>query len=427
MPPPGMPVRQRSGPSLTYGESVSDFSPAPGLRPWQRTAAGAGLLAADGTIAATIFAEMSALAARTGAINLGQGFPDEDGPAEVLEAARQAISDGVNQYPPGIGMPVLREAIATHQRRWYGLEVDAASEVLVTAGATEALAATILALVDEGDEVVTFEPYYDAYAALIARAGGVHRTVPLRFPEWRPDATELEAAITDRTRMILVNSPHNPTGTVLGDDILDRVVELAVRHDAVIVTDEVYEHLTFGIPHHPIATRPGARERTITISSGGKTFSTTGWKIGWLTAPAHLVTSVLAVKQYLTFVNGAPFQPAIATGLGLPDAVFADAAAALRAKRDVLASGLEAAGFELSLPDAGYFVVADAASLGYEDGAALCRELPERIGVVGVPVSAFVHPDRQQGAYGSLVRFAFCKRRYVLEEASARLAGLSAR
>ncbi len=423
--------RQRNRRTLTYGESVSDFSPGPALRPWQRTAAGAGLLAADGTIAATIFAEMSALAAHTGAINLGQGFPDEDGPAEVLEAARQAIADGVNQYPPGIGAPVLREAIAAHQRRWYGLEVDAASEVLVTAGATEALAATILALVDTGDEVVTFEPYYDAYAALIARAGGVHRTVPLHWSteqhgaDWRPDLAELDAAVTDRTRIILVNSPHNPTGTVLDDETLDRVVELANRHDAIIVTDEVYEHLTFGVPHHPIATRPGARERTITISSAGKTFSTTGWKIGWLTAPAHLVTSVLAVKQYLTFVNGAPFQPAIATGLALPDAVFTDAAADLRAKRDVLSHGLEEAGFVIALPESGYFIVADAAPLGADDGAAFCRELPALAGVVGVPVSAFVHPDRQ-AAYRSLVRFAFCKRHDVLEEASARLAGLSA-
>ncbi|MEV1130304.1 aminotransferase class I/II-fold pyridoxal phosphate-dependent enzyme [Agromyces sp. NPDC049794] len=411
---------------------MSDFSPAPGLRPWQRTAAGAGLLAADGTIAATIFAEMSALAQRTGAINLGQGFPDEDGPAEVLEAARQAIADGVNQYPPGIGAPVLREAIAAHQARWYGIEVDAASEVLVTAGATEALAATILALVDIGDEVVTFEPSYDAYAALIARAGGVHRAVPLHWSseqhrrDWRVDLAELEATVTDRTRMILVNSPHNPTGTVLADEVLDRIIELAVRHDAVIVTDEVYEHLTFGVPHRPIATRPGARERTITISSGGKTFATTGWKIGWLTAPADLVTSVLAVKQYLTYVNGAPFQPAIALGLGLPDAVFTDAAATLRAKRDVLATGLEAAGFTVALPDAGYFIVADAAPLGYDDGAVFCRELPERAGVVGVPVSAFVHPDRRH-AYRNLVRFAFCKRRDVLEEASSRLAALSAR
>lgn len=423
---PSTPLRQRSGVSLTYGESVSDFSPAPGLRPWQRTAAGAGLLAADGSIAATIFAEMSALAQHTGAINLGQGFPDEDGPAEVLEAARQAIADGVNQYPPGIGAPVLREAIAAHQARWYGLHVDAASEVLVTAGATEALAATILAHVDTGDEVVTFEPSYDAYAALIARAGGVHRPVPLRFPDWHVDLAELDAAVTDRTRLILVNSPHNPTGAVLGDEVLGRIIELAERHDALIVTDEVYEHLTFGAAHRPIATMPGARDRTITISSGGKTFATTGWKIGWLTARADLVTSVLAVKQYLTYVNGAPFQPAIALGLGLPDAVFTDAAGTLHAKRDVLAAGLEAAGFTVALPDAGYFIVADAAPLGYDDGAVLCRELPERAGVVGVPVSAFVHPDRQQ-AYRSLVRFAFCKRRDVLEEASTRLAALSAR
>ena len=404
--------------------SVSDFSPALGLRPWQRTAAGAGLLADDGGVAATIFAEMSALAGRTGALNLGQGFPDEDGPAEVLEAARDAIAAGVNQYPPGIGAPVLREAIAAHQTRWYGLEVDADREVLVTAGATEALAATILALVDTGDEVVTFEPWYDAYGALVARAGGIHRTVPLRFPGWRPDHDELRAAVTDRTRVILVNSPHNPTGAVLDAETLALVVELATRHDAIIVTDEVYEHLTFGAPHTPVATLPGAWERTVSISSGGKTFSTTGWKIGWLTGPAHLVTSVLAVKQYLTYVNGAPFQPAIAVGLGLPDAFFADAAASLRAKRDVLAAGLESAGFAVSLPQAGYFVVADAAPLGYADGTVLCRELPERAGVVGVPVSAFVHPDRR-GAYASLVRFAFCKRREVLDEAAERLAALA--
>ena len=408
---------------MTYGVSVSDYSPAPGLRPWQRTAAGAGLLADDGGVAATIFAEMSALATRTGALNLGQGFPDEDGPVEVLEAARDAIAAGVNQYPPGIGMPVLRHAIAAHQRRWYGLELDPDREVLVTAGATEALAATILALVDTGDEVVTFEPWYDAYGALVARAGGVHRTVPLRFPDWRPDHDELRTAVTDRTRMIVVNSPHNPTGAVLDPETLALVVELATRHDAIIVTDEVYEHLTFGVPHTPIATLPGAWERTVSISSGGKTFSTTGWKIGWVTGPAELVTSVLAVKQYLTYVNGAPFQPAIALGLGLPDAFFADAAAALRAKRDVLAAGLEAAGFAVSLPRAGYFVVADAAPLGYADGTVLCRELPDRAGVVGVPVTAFVHPDRR-GAYASLVRFAFCKRREVLDEAAARLTRL---
>ncbi|MGW9630447.1 aminotransferase class I/II-fold pyridoxal phosphate-dependent enzyme [Agromyces sp. NPDC055520] len=409
---------------------MSDFSPASGLAPWQRTAAGAGLLAADGTIAATIFAEMSALAARTGAINLGQGFPDEDGPAEVLEAARRAISDGVNQYPPGIGMPVLCEAIAAHQRRWYGIELDAASEVLVTTGATEALAATLLAFVDADDEVVTFEPYYDAYAAIIARAGGVHRTVPLHWSRepgagWQPDHDELRAAVTDRTRVILVNSPHNPTGAVFDAETLALVVELADRHDALIVTDEVYEHLTFGAVHTPIATLPGARERTISISSAGKTFSTTGWKIGWLTAPAELVTAVLAVKQYLTYVSGAPFQPAVAVGLGLPDSVFVDAAATLSAKRELLAAGLTAAGFAISLPQAGYFIIADASPLGYDDGGALCRALPDLAGVVGVPVTAFVHPDRQS-AYSGLVRFAFCKRREVLEEAAARLARLSA-
>ncbi|WP_354243685.1 aminotransferase class I/II-fold pyridoxal phosphate-dependent enzyme [Agromyces sp. PvR057] len=413
---------------------MSDLPPIPRvhpssserLRPWQRTAAGAGLLGPDGGIAATIFAEMSALATRTGAINLGQGFPDEDGPAAVLEAARQAIADGVNQYPPGTGMPVLREAVARHQERWYGIEVDPAAEVLVTAGATEALAATILALVDDGDEVVTFEPYYDAYAALIARAGGVHRTVPVRFPDWRPDLDELASVVGPRTRLIIVNSPHNPTGAVFDAEVLAKVVELAERHDAVIVTDEVYEHLVFDGAHVPIASLPGARERTVTISSGGKTFSTTGWKIGWLVAPAHLVTSILAVKQYLTYVNGAPFQPAIATGLDLPDAVFTDAAAALAAKRDVLAAGLLAAGFAISLPAAGYFIVADAAPLGFDDGAELCRRLPELAGVVGVPISAFVHPERRADTR-SLVRFAFCKRLEVLQEASTRLAGLGAR
>ncbi|WP_312855131.1 aminotransferase class I/II-fold pyridoxal phosphate-dependent enzyme [Agromyces agglutinans] len=402
------------------------------LAPWQRTAAGAGLLAADGSVRETIFAEMSAIAARTGAINLGQGFPDEDGPAEVLEAARRAIADGVNQYPPGMGLSVLREAIARHQARWYGLDTDPATEVLVTAGATEALAATLLAFVEPGDEVVAFEPAYDAYGALVARAGGVLRTVPLRWSAggghahaWLPDLDELAAAVGDRTRIILVNTPHNPTGAVLGRDVLARIVELAERHDALIVTDEVYEHLVFDGAHVPIATLPGARERTITISSAGKTFSATGWKIGWAVAPEPLITAVLAVKQYLTYANGAPFQPAIATGLDLPDAFFTEAAAALRAKRDVLAEGLVSAGFEIALPAAGYFVVADAAPLGFADGEDLCGRLPELAGVVGVPVSAFVRPDRRAGV-ASLVRFAFCKRLEVLEEASTRLAGLDA-
>jgi N-succinyldiaminopimelate aminotransferase len=415
---------QRSERSLTYGDNVT-VAPSR-LLPWQRTAAGSGLLAADGSVRPTIFAEMSALAAASGAINLGQGFPDEDGPAEVLEAAREAIASGLNQYPPGPGLPVLRDAIARHQARWYGLETDASSEVLVTAGATEALAATILAFVDPGDEVVAFEPAYDAYPALVARAGGVLRTVPLRYPDWRPDPAELRAAVTDRTRLIIVNTPHNPTGAVLDRETLELIVSLAHRHDALIVTDEVYEHLVFEGRHLPVASLPGARERTLSISSGGKTFNTTGWKIGWVTGPAHLITAVLAVKQYLTFVSGGPFQPAIAAGLDLPDAYFAGAAEALREKRDLLAAGLSAAGFGVSLPQAGYFIVADAAPLCWADGDELCRRLPELAGVVGVPVSAFV-PAEHRAQVASLVRFAFCKRRDVLDEASARLAQLTPR
>ncbi|WP_144710778.1 aminotransferase class I/II-fold pyridoxal phosphate-dependent enzyme [Curtobacterium pusillum] len=393
--------------------------------PWLRAAEGAMLLGPDGIPAPTVFAEMSALAAATGAINLGQGFPDEDGPAEVLEAAVAAIRDGVNQYPPGRGTPDLRAAISEHQSRWYDLEVDPDRQVLVTAGATEALAATLLALVEPGDEVITFEPFYDAYGALIRLAGAVHVTVPLTAPDFLPDESTLRAAFSDRTRAVLVNTPHNPTGRVLPAEVLATVVELAAQYDAVIVTDEVYEHLTFDVPHVPIATLPGAAERTVTISSAGKTFSTTGWKIGWLTAPPALVDAITAVKQFLTFVNGAPFQPAVAAGLRLPDSVFAGIAAELSAKHDLLAAGLRAAGFDVMRPDGGYFVIGDAAALGYADAREFCLRLPELAGVVGVPVSAFVRPDHAPG-YRSLVRFAFCKRRSVLEEAAARLAGLAA-
>ena len=381
------------------------------------------LLGSDGEQRPTIFAEMSALAASTGAINLGQGFPDEDGPAEVLDAARRAISDGINQYPPGLGMPVLREAIAEHQQRFYGIRVDAGTNVLVTAGATEALAATILALTDEGDEVVTLEPFYDAYAAIIGLSRATHVTVPLRAPSFQPDHDDLRAAITDRTRLLIVNSPHNPTGSVLPHETLELLVELAHEHDALIVTDEVYEHLTFDVQHVPIASLPGGFDRTITISSAGKTFSTTGWKIGWVVAPAELIRAIVAVKQFLTYVNGAPFQPAIAVGLGLPDEYFATAAATLAAKRDILSAGLAAAGFVVSRPQAGYFVIADAAPLGVTDAAEFCRALPGLAGVVGVPVTAFVHPDRRDG-FESLVRFAFCKKVELLELASAQLAGL---
>jgi len=392
---------------------------------WTRAARGAGLLGADGTVRPTIFAEMSALAVRTGAINLGQGFPDEDGPSEVLETAVAAIRDGENQYPPGIGIPDLRLAVAEHQRRFYGLEVDPDREVLITAGATEAIAASLLALVEPGDEVVTFEPYYDEYGAVIALAGGVHRTVPLEPPAFRPDLDRLRATVTDRTRVILVNTPHNPTGSVLDRETLTAVVELAERHDAIIVTDSVYEHLTFGPEHIPIESLPGGRERTIAISSGGKTFNTTGWKVGWLTAPPELVTAVLAVKQFLTFVNGAPFQPAIAAGLRLPDSYFSGIAAALAHKRDLLSDGLRAAGFGVFPSDGTYFVVADAAPLGFPDAVELCRALPELAGVVAVPLGAFAR-DEYAARTASLVRFAFCKRTEVLEEAARRLAAIRA-
>lgn len=379
------------------------------------------LLGTDGVIRPTIFAEMSALAVATGAINLGQGFPDDDGPPEVLDAARRAISEGINQYPPGIGMPVLREAIAEHQARFYGVDVDPDREVLVTAGATEAIAATILALTDEGDQVVTFEPFYDEYAAITALSRAELVTVPLRAPGFRPDLDALREAVTDRTRIILVNTPHNPTGSIFDREALELIVQLAHEHDAIIVTDEVYEHLTFGVEHTPISTLPGAFERTVTISSGGKTFSTTGWKVGWIIAPARLISPILAVKQYLTYVNAAPFQPAIAAGLRLPDSYFVEAAASLGRRATLLSDGLEAAGFTASRPQAGYFVIADAAPLGATDAADFCRSLPERAGVVAVPVTAFVR-EQNRDAYRTLVRFAFCKREDVLTRAAAQLA-----
>lgn len=390
---------------------------------WQRAARGAMLLADDGSIRPTIFAEMSALAASTGAINLGQGFPDEDGPAEVLTAACDAIRDGINQYPPGLGMPVLREAIVDHQNRFYGITVDPDREVLVTAGATEGLAATILALTERGDELVTLEPYYDAYAAIAGLSEVKHVTVPLRGREFQPDHDELRAAVNDNTRIILINDPHNPTGTILTQETRELIVELAHKHDAIIVTDEVYEHLTFDIRHTPIASMPGARDRTVSISSGGKTFNTTGWKIGWITAPNELIQAILSVKQYLTFVNGAPFQPAIAVGLDLPDTYFDALTSDLRAKSELLSKGLTAAGFTVSRPHGGYFVIADAAPLGFDDADDACRTLPDLAGVVGIPVTAFVLPEHRD-EYATLIRFAFCKKTEVLERASAQLAEL---
>jgi N-succinyldiaminopimelate aminotransferase len=369
----------------------------------------------------TVFAEMSALALETGAINLGQGFPDSDGPTEVADAAVAAIRAGVNQYPPGAGRPDLRLAIAEHQRRFYGLDIDPATEVVVTTGATEAIAAALLGLVDPGDEVVALEPFYDSYAACIQMAGGVRVPVTLRPPDFRLDVERLRAAVTDRTRLILLNSPHNPTGTVLTEAELLAVAELAVERDLLVVTDEVYEHMTYDVAHRPIATLPGMRDRTLSISSAGKTFSFTGWKIGWATGPAPLVRAVLMAKQFLTFVSGAPFQPAVAVGLRLPDSYFDELRATLRSKRDRLCTGLRDVGFDVFVPQGTYFVTADVRPLGWTDGLEFCRELPRRAGVVAIPHQVF-YDDVEAGR--PLVRFAFCKRDEVLDEALARLQSL---
>lgn len=371
----------------------------------------------------TIFAEMSALAAQTGAINLGQGFPDTDGPQEVLDAAKAAIDAGRNQYPPGPGFPELLAAIAQHQQRFYGLRVDPADQILVTVGATEAIAATILALCAPGDEVVTFEPYYDSYAATIALAGATMRAVPLRFPTFEVDEEALRLAFGPRTRMILLNSPHNPTGKVFTRAELDLIAGLAREHDAWVVTDEVYEHLTFdGTEHIPMASLPGMGQRTLTISSAGKTFSTTGWKVGWICGPAPAIAGIRGVKQFLTFVGSGPFQVATATGLGLGDEVYAALAGSLQGKRDLLVDGLRAAGLRVAVPAGTYFVIADLAPLGVRDALDFCRHhLAQQVGVVGVPVSVFCD-DKE--ATASLVRFAFCKRDEVLRDAVRRLATL---
>jgi N-succinyldiaminopimelate aminotransferase len=389
---------------------------------WRDIAAAAGLLGPDGRPSATIFARMSALAASTGAINLGQGFPDTDGPAMLLESAVAAIRGGANQYPPARGVPALCESIAEHQKRWYGLDVDPQTEVLVTAGATEALTATVLALCSPGDEVLVLEPLYDSYAAAIAMAAAVRCAVPLRWPEYRLDGDALAAAVTDRTRLLLINTPHNPTGRVLDAGELESVARVARQHDLIVVIDEVYEHLAFSPHTHvPLATLPGMAERTITISSAGKTFSVTGWKIGWLHARPDLVSAIAAVKQFLTFVNGSPFQPAIAEALRLPDNHFRDVAADLHARSSLLTEGLAAAGFDVRPSDGTYFIIADVAPLGYADGAALCQDLPALAGVVAVPVQAFHHDPAEPS---SLVRFACCKRPEVIEEAVRRLASL---
>ncbi len=374
----------------------------------------------------TIFAEMSALATATGSINLGQGFPDTDGPAEVLDAAVAAIHGGYNQYPPGPGLPVLRQAIAEHQRRFYGIELDPDTEVLVTAGATEAIAGALLGMLSSGDEVIVFEPMYDSYLPLIAIAGATAVPVLLAADatgRFGFDADALRAAVTPRTKLIMLNTPHNPTGKVFDADELTVVADLAIEHDLIVVTDEVYEHLVFpGAVHIPMATLPGMAERTLTISSGGKTFNTTGWKVGWACGPAPLVAATRAAKQFLTYVNAGPFQPAIAAGLGLGDEFYAELASDLTAKRDRLVDGLTAAGFLVHRPEATYFTTVDIRPLRPDgDGRAFCLELPARCGVVAIPCEVF-YANPEHGRH--LVRFACCKRLEVLAEAADRLTTL---
>jgi N-succinyldiaminopimelate aminotransferase len=369
----------------------------------------------------TIFSEMSALALATGSINLGQGFPDTDGPDSIKQAAIQAIEGGHNQYPPGIGIEPLRRAIASHQERFYGLSFDPDSEILVTAGATEAIAASLLSLCESGDEVVMFEPYYDSYAACTAMAGAQRRVVQLRAPDWSFDPEELERSVTSRTRLLLLNTPHNPTGKVFSRSELESIAEVCVRHDLLAVTDEVYEHLVYESPHVSLAALPGMAERTITISSAAKTFSFTGWKVGWACARPELIAAIRTAKQFLTYVNAAPFQYAIAEGLNDNGAYLVAAAQELREKRDLLNVGLATAGFQVFETQGTFFLTTDITLLTSEDGYEFCLALPERCGVVAIPSSVF-YDDKDAGR--SFVRWMFSKRREVLEEAVERLGKL---
>ena len=364
---------------------------------------------------------MSALAARTGALNLGQGFPDVDGPPEVIEAAAHALRHGANQYAPGWGVPALRRAIAAHQQRHYGIELDPDTQVAVTTGCTEGIAAALLGLVDPGDELIVLEPYYDSYPAMLQMAGGVRRPVTLRSPDFRLDVDELRAALTPRTRFVLLNSPHNPSGTVLTRAELQAVADLAIEHDLTVITDEVYEHLVFDDHEHvPLSTLPGMAERTLTLSSVGKSYSLTGWKVGWATGPADLVGAMVSAKQWLTYTSGAPLQPAVAVALDEHPDFPRELARDLQQRRDLLVSGLRGAGLTTSVPEGTYFATSDVRELGWADSLEFCLALPERAGVVAIPVQGFY--DDPAGAGQHLVRWAFCKQRELISEATARLA-----
>lgn len=370
--------------------------------------------------ATTVFGEMSALAVATGSVNLGQGFPDTDGPQVVKDAAIRAIQEGRgNQYPPAHGLPELRAAIAAHQQRFYGIGLDPATDVCVATGASEAIAATLLALVEEGDEVVMFSPWFDLYAAAISLAGATRVEVPLTAGDFRPDAEALRAAITPRTRLLLLNSPHNPTGSVFTRDELLAIADVVREHDLWVLADEAYEHLVYsGSEHIPFSTLPGMFERTVTIGSAGKSLSMTGWKVGWASGPTDLIAAVRVPRQHLSYVSGGPFQWAVVEGLALPDEHWTSFAAQLEAQRDLLCTGLAELGLPTTVPQGTYFATSDVRPLGYADGWEFCRDLPTRAGVVAIPHEVF-HDDPEAGK--PFVRWAFCKRPEVLDEALARL------
>jgi len=379
--------------------------------------AGNSILSGYGT---TVFEVMSRLAEAHGAINLGQGFPDERGPPDVLEAAADAVLTGWNQYPPMMGLPVLRQAVAHHTRRFYGLELDWAAEVMVTSGATEALAACLFGLLEPDDEVVLFEPLYDSYVPIVRRAGAIPRFVPLRAPDWTFAREDLEAAFGPRTKLVILNNPLNPAAKVWSREELEILAQAVIAHDAYAVCDEVYEHLVFdGRPHIPLMTLPGMRDRCLRIGSAGKTFSLTGWKVGYVMASPRLLQPVAKAHQYLTFTTPPNLQAAVAHGLGKDDAYFQGLKDGMQAKRDRLSAGLVAAGLPV-LPAAGtYFVLADLSAAGITmDDAAYCRFLTETAGVAAIPVSAFFETDPPR----HLIRFCFAKNDAVLDEAAARLA-----
>jgi N-succinyldiaminopimelate aminotransferase len=365
----------------------------------------------------SVFAEMTALAREHGAVNLGQGYPDFDGPDFVKKAAIAALRAGHNQYAPMPGLPALQQAVAEHQKRFYGLEHEPTAEVTIHAGATEALCAAFAALLEPGDEAIVLEPFYDAYLPGIALAQAKARIVPLAPPDLRLDPRALEAAVGSTTRLLVLNSPLNPAGRVFSREELEAIAATCVKHDLVAVTDEVYEHIVFEGAHVPLASLPGMRERTVTISSAGKTFSLTGWKIGWSVAPPELASAVRAVHQFVTFAVATPLQHAAASALAAPDAYYARLRVDYRARRDRLCEGLAEIGFGVRPPEGTYFALGDIRPLGYDDADTFCRTLVERVGVAAIPVSAFA----AEGRLRHLVRFAFCKDDATLDEALRRL------